>query len=156
MITAAGLFEPVRFVELDCRKRGVNLDALRAGAHRAGFCQPVQRRPDATARRTATDVDRGSVPAAVDAMRRESQDPVVFVDGDEEDFAMLHRPAIQVRRQPGAPLADDLGDIKMRTDGFDRVAMRPRDLVRIPGVAGLRRKSVSGMACRTHLHFVPS
>jgi hypothetical protein len=119
MIAASRFFKPVSFVELDGRQRSVDHDALRACAHRVGFRQPVERRPHSTARRAATDVDRRSVPAPVDTVRGKPEHPVLLIDGDEEDFATFHRRAIPIRRQSGAPLADDLGRIDLWTDGLD-------------------------------------
>ena len=69
MLSATDLLEPVRLVELDRRKRGIEADAGCASGDRCGFGRPKQSRADSEPGGLTSDIDPCVMLIPVDPVR---------------------------------------------------------------------------------------
>src|SRR5205809_5988770 len=119
MLSTTDLFEAVRLVELDCCKRGVDVDAGCAGADRAGFGRSEQRRAYPKASGSAPDIDGRAMLLSVDPVRRKTQHvglAVQLTNRNVKDFPAGHGVHVEVAPNPSAPVTHDLRCVVQSAD----------------------------------------
>src|SRR5262245_5417481 len=126
-ITAAGLLETVRPVELDAGQRRLDLNGRCPVFDCMSLRQSQQRRPDAQSGSGAANVHGHAVFRVVDPMGRKPEHnefTLKVSQRDEECFPAFHRPNVDIGCEAFAPRLDQIMRVEPRTDGTDRVAMR--------------------------------
>lgn len=127
MLSTTNFLEAVGFVELHGREGCINIDARRPGGDGVRFGQSEQSGADPAPGGYASHINGCPVLRFIDAMRRKTQDRTFAIDRterDEEGFPTLHRPHVQVGREPRAPLVNDVRRIEPRADRTNRITMR--------------------------------
>src|SRR5439155_23354349 len=110
MLSTTDLFEAVRLVELDCCKRGVDVDAGCAGADRSGFGRSEQRRAYPKASGSAPDIHVRAMLLSVDSVRRKTQDvglAIQLTKRNVKDFIAGHGYHVECAPNPSASVTQD-------------------------------------------------